>query len=244
MKQEMKQEMWHGDCLELMKNIPDNSIDLILCDPPYGTTAIDWDTCLDFAELWRIYDRILTERGTVILFGNGMFTANLICSKSDWYKYSLIWKKSKCGSPFLAKYRPMMKHEDIVVFVKEGKSHRAFNPIMEEGTPYHRENIKYKLNNHKYGIKQISVVNHGTRYPGSILEFPQQWRRQDQVHPTQKPIELMEYLITTYSNENDLVLDNCAGSGPVLVAAKHLNRQFIGIEKEKEYYDICVSKLM
>lgn len=239
----MKQEILHGDCLELMKNIPDKSVDLIVCDPPYGTTSVKCDKCLNFDEMWSTYQRILVDGGTVVLFGSGIFTAKLICSKEDWYKYSLVWKKSKCGSPLLAKYRPMMKHEDVIIFTQNGKKHKTFNPTMLEGKPYKRTNVDIKVNNHGYGLKQVTTDNKGTRYADSILDFPQKWRRQDQIHPTQKPVALCEYLIKTYSNEGDLILDNCAGSGSTLVAAKNLNRQFIGIEKEKEYYDICLERL-
>lgn len=137
----------------------------------------------------------------------------------------------------------MMKHEDVAIFVKDGKKHRVFNPTMVAGEPYKRTNVGIKVNNHGYGLKQVTTDNKGTRYADSILDFPQKWRRQDQIHPTQKPVELMEYLIKTYSNEEDLILDNCAGSGSTLVAAKNLNRQFIGIEKEEQHYKICLQRL-
>jgi site-specific DNA-methyltransferase (adenine-specific) len=237
------QEIWFGDCLDLMKNIENEIIDLVICDPPYGKTLISWDQIINFEELWLSYSRICKENSTIILFGSGVFTAKTICSKEEWFKYCLVWKKSKCGSPFLSKYRPMIKHEDILIFTKNGGKHKTFNPILTEGEPYKRTDVKYKKNNHKYGLKSITTDNKGTRYPTSILDFPQQWRRQDQVHPTQKPVELLEYLIKTYSNEDDLILDNCAGSGSTLVAAKNLKRQFIGIEKEKKYYDISLDRL-
>lgn len=239
----MIQKLILGDCLELMKDIPDKSVDLIICDPPYGTTSIKWDECLDFDEMWSEYQRILIDSGTAVLFGSGIFTAKLICSKEDWYKYSLVWRKSKCGSPLLAKYRPMMKHEDVAIFTKNGKKHKTFNPTMIEGKPYKRTNVDIKVNNHGYGLKQVTTDNKGTRYADSILDFPQKWRRQDQIHPTQKPVELMEYLIKTYTNEENLILDNCAGSGTTCLAAKRLNRQFIGIEKDEIYFKIAEKRI-
>jgi len=236
-------EIWLGDCVKLMNDIPDKSVDLVVCDPPYGKTSLEWDKCLNFSDIWHIYDRILVDNGTVVLFGSGIFTAKLICSNEKWFKYSLVWRKSKCGSSLLAKYRPMMKHEDVIVFTKRGKKHATFNPTLNEGEPYRRKLTKIKLNNHGYGVNQTEADNKGTRYADSILDFPQKWRRQDQIHPTQKPVELLEYLIKTYSNEEDLILDNCAGSGTSLLAAKNLNRRFIGIEKDENYYEICLERL-
>jgi site-specific DNA-methyltransferase (adenine-specific) len=194
-------------------------------------------------KLWDQYERVCKDSSTIVLFGSGVFTAKLILSKENWYKYSLVWKKSKCGSPLLAKYRPMMKHEDVVIFTKGGGKHKTFNPTLISGKPYHRSNVAIKTNYHNYGIKQVTTSNNGTRYMDSVLNFPQKWRRQDQTHPTQKPVELIEHLIKTYSNENDMFLDNCAGTGSSLVAAKRTNRQFIGIEKDEKYYQVCAESL-
>jgi site-specific DNA-methyltransferase (adenine-specific) len=233
-----------GDCLEVMKDIPDKCIDAIICDPPYGTTSIKWDECLDFSKMWDSYERILVENGTVVLFGSGIFSSKLICSKESWYKYTLIWRKSKCGSPLLAKYRPMIKHEDVCVFTKKGKKHKVFNPTLLEGKPYKRNNVGIKLNNHGYGLKQVTTNNEGTRYSDSILDFPQRWRRQDQIHPTQKPVELMEFLIRTYTNEGDMVLDNCAGSFTTAIACENLKRNWIGIELEEKYCRIGRQRIL
>jgi site-specific DNA-methyltransferase (adenine-specific) len=223
-----------------MKNIPDKSIDMILCDLPYGTTNCKWDAIIPFTPLWENYNRIIKTGGAMVLFGCQPFTTKLIDSNIKNFKYTLVWKKSKCGSPLLAKYRPMIKHEDIMIF---GKGKTKYNPQMKEGSPYKREWTPNKTNNMKFGILGVETNNTGTRFPDSILDFPQKWRRQDQVHPTQKPVDLLEYLIKTYSNENDLILDNCAGSGSTLVAAKNTNRNFIGIEKEEKYYNICLERL-
>lgn len=236
-------ELWNGDCLELMAQIQDNSIDAIVCDLPFGTTSVHWDSCIDFSKLWEQYARITKVGAPILLFGSGVFTAKLILSCEKFYKYNLVWRKSKCGSPLLAKYRPMMKHEDIAVFSNGGGKHKAFNPQMQVGEPYARNNVGIKLNNHGYGLKQVTTKNIGTRYPSSVLDFPQKWRRQDQIHPTQKPVELLEYLIKTYTNEGDLVLDNCAGSFTTAVAAINTNRNFIGIEKEEKYYNLALDRL-
>ena len=237
----MIQELWNGDCLKLMDNIETGTIDAVICDPPYGTTLNDWDKCLDFNILFNQYHRICKKNAPIILFGSGLFTVKLISSSYKDYKYSLVWKKSKCGSPLLAKYRPMIKHEDVIVFSNGGGRHTVFNPQTSVGLPYKRSCTRTKTNNHKFGITEVSTNNTGYRYNDSILDFPQNWRRQDQVHPTQKPIELLEYIITMYTNENNLVLDNCMGSGTTCIAAKKLNRQFIGIEQDINYYNLAKS---
>lgn len=216
---------------------------MVCCDLPYGTTNVETDIVIPFDNLWNAYARITKPGSTIILFGNGIFTARLILSNPTWYKYNLVWKKSKCGSPLLAKYRPMMKHEDIVVFTNGGSKHKTFHPIMETGKPYSRTNVNIKTNNHRYGLKQVTTSNKGTRYPSSILDFPMRWRRQDQLHPMQKPVELMEYIINTYSDENDMILDNCAGSGSTLIAARNTGRYCIGIEKEEKHFNIIQKRL-
>jgi len=235
-----KQELWLGDCLELMDNIPDKSVDMVLCDLPYGTTKCKWDVIIPFKNLWENYNRIIKPNGNIILFGTGLFAFKLAISNEKLYRYDIIWKKSKCGSPLTAKYMPLKKHELILVF---GNSAAKYNPQMTEGLPYKRKWTPNKINNMKYGIGGVITDNKGTRHPTTILDFPQKWRRQDQVHPTQKPIGLAEWLIKSYSNENDLILDNTMGSGTTCLAAKNLNRQFIGIEKEEKYYNIAKERL-
>lgn len=237
----------HGDCLEEMKKIEDQSIDLLIVDPPYGTTAIDWDKIIPFKSLWQEFDRIVKPKANIVVFGSQPFTSMLIVSKIDWFRYELVWNKNKCGSPGLAKKRPMKVHENIVVFSKNPGG--IYNPQMEEGEPYKRtsknpEGYVGKSNNHKYGLKpRKSFENEGTRYPKSIINISRDFSAQQQVHPTQKPVPLLEWLIKTYSNEGDLVLDNCMGSGTTGVAAINLNRNFIGIEKEKEYFDIAEKRI-
>ncbi len=238
-----KIELYNGDCLEVMRGIPDGSVDLIIADLPYGTTNVSWDSVIPYQPLWEAFNRICKEGATIILFGNGIFTAKTICSNEKWYKYNLVWKKSKCGSPLLAKFRPMMKHEDVIVFTKGGGKHKTYNPQKTEGTPYKRTGVVTKTNNHGYGVSVVSVDNKGERHPISVLDFPMKWRRQDQVHPTQKPVELMEWLIKSYSNEGDVVVDPTMGSSTTIVAALNTERNAIGIELDKEYFKIGCNRV-
>lgn len=236
-----------GNCLSLMDDIPDNSIDFICCDPPYGTTSIKWDEVLDFNHLWEQYGRIIKPKGIICLFGSQPFSAQLICSKLDWFRYELVWNKNKCGSPGLAKYRPMKTHENILIFYKETGG--TYNPQMEKGEPYSRtsknpEGYVGRKNDHGYGMKpRKSFSNEGVRYPKSVLNISRDFSAQQQVHPTQKPVPLMEWLIKTYSNEGEIVLDNCMGSGSTGVAAVQTNRKFIGIEMDQEYYEIAQQRI-
>lgn len=236
-----------GDCLELMKEIPDNSVDFICTDPPYGTTSIKWDSILDFNQMWEQYERIIKTKGIICLFGSQPFSSQLICSKIEWFRYELIWNKNKCGSPGLAKYRPMKTHENILIFSK--KSGGTYNPQMEKGEPYARTSKKAEgytsaRNTHGYGLKPVkSFSNEGTRYPKSILNISRDFSAQQQVHPTQKPVSLMEWLILTYSHENEIVLDSCMGSGSTGIAAVKLNRKFIGIESDSQYFEIAKKRI-
>lgn len=230
--EDMHNHIIHGDCLDIMPLIPNKSIDMICCDLPYGTTSCKWDIVIPLDKLWEQYERIIKDDGAIVLFGTQPFTSILINSNLKLFKYEVIWGKSKCGSPLTAKYRILSKHENILIF---GKGRIKYNPQMEKGEPYKRKWTPNKNNNHNFGIKGVSTDNKGTRYPTSILNFPQKWRRQDQVHPTQKPIELYEYLIRTFSNEGDIILDNSAGSGGVGVACNNVNRNYILIEKEYNY---------
>jgi site-specific DNA-methyltransferase (adenine-specific) len=230
-----------------MKNIDDNSVDLIIVDPPYGTTSMEWDKMLPFHLLWQEYDRIAKDKAKIIFFGSQPFTSQLICSKLDWFRYELIWNKNKCGSPGLAKIRPMKVHENILVFSK--KPGGTYHPQMEQGEPYKRESKNPegyvgRVNNHGYGLKpRTGFENTGTRYPKSIINISRNFSAQQQVHPTQKPVPLLEWLIVSFSNEGDLVLDNCMGSGTAGIAAIKNNRRFVGIELEKEYYDIACERI-
>jgi len=240
----MKQEIWLGDCLELMKNIPDKSVDMVLCDLPYGAISCAWDVIIPFDELWEQYNRICKSGAAIVLFGSQPFTTDLICSNRKNFKYPLVWNKNVPTGMSSAKYRPMKYHEDILVFYRE---HPTYNPIMKERIGVGKACYNY---DHYCGYSNhIKIDKVKKRYdpnfvqPSSVLDFKVVPNRNGKLHPTQKPVALLEYLIKTFTNEHDLVLDNCAGSGSTLVAAKNLNRQFIGIEKEKEYYDICVGRV-
>ena len=239
--------IYNQDCIEKMKDMPESSVDLILCDPPYGTTSIDWDNVIDFDEMWKCYERVLKPKGIVVLFGSQPFTSLLICSQIKWFRYELIWNKNKCGSPGLAKIRPMKTHENILVFSKNTGT--LYNPQMEQGEPYKRESKNPdgyvgKANNHKYGLKpRKSFENTGTRYPKSIINISRDFSAQQQLHPTQKPVPLLEWIIKTYTNEGDVVLDNCMGSGSTGVACINTNRQFVGIELDEKYFEISKKRI-
>jgi len=235
-------KLFNGDFFEEIKNIEDDSIDLVLNDPPYGTTAIKWDSVLDFNKMWDELDRVTTDNANIVLFGSQPFSSLLITSKLDWFKYELIWNKNKCGSPGLAKYRPQKVHENIMVFSKN--TGNTYNPIMEEGDPYHRFNENgygSGKNTHGYGFgsKNKGHTNKGTRYPKSILHASRNFSAQQTTHPTQKPTNVLSWLIMTYSNPNDTVLDFTMGTGSCGVSCKMTARNFVGIEREKEYFDIA-----
>ena len=244
----LKEEIQLGDCLEVMKDIPDTSVDMILCDLPYGTTACKWDTIIPFESLWEQYKRIIKDNGAIVLTASQPFTSALVMSNPDMFKYSWIWQKA-VGSNFATlKYQPMKEHEDILIF---GKGKIIYNPIMEERKGSGKERVKHKYNalESKTGEANGSLLNiertgkYGElRNPSSVQYFN---NREDSrgLHPTQKPVTLFEYLIKTYTNKGDLVLDNCAGSGTTGVACKNLNRNYILIEISPEYCKIAEQRL-
>ena len=238
--------IYNEDCLVGMRDIPDKSIDCIICDLPYGSTSIPWDVVIPFDKLWEQYERIIKDNGAIILFDTEPFSSKIKMSNLKWYKHDLICKNSKSGSAFCAKYRPIAKHENISVFSRNGEK-TVYNPQMKPGEPYRRTHkiSEVDINNHKIGFnrKEVVSVNEGFRYPDSVLEFQQKWRRQDQVHPTQKPVELIEWLIKSYSNEGDTILDNCSGSGTTAIAAMRTGRNFIGFETDEGYYKICLERI-
>jgi site-specific DNA-methyltransferase (adenine-specific) len=230
-----------------MSGVPAGSVDLVLCDPPYGTTPMTWDKILPFDQVWAHYKRLLKPGGCVLLFGSQPFSSALVMSNPEWFKYELIWNKNKCGSPGLAKVRPMKVHENVLVFAS-GRT--VYNPQMEAGEPYARkssdpEGYVGRCNNHGYGLKpRTEFTNEGTRYPKSILNISRDFSAQQQVHPTQKPVPLLEWLIRTYSNEGDTVLDNCMGSGSTGVAARNTGRRFIGMERDPGYMEIAKERML
>ena len=232
-----------GCCLELMAALPASSVDLVVADLPYGTTDVDGDLMIDPASLWAQYRRILRPSGCVVLFASQPFTSIMTMSNLDWFKYSLVWNKNKCGSPGLAKYRPMKTHEDILIFAP---GVTTYNPHMEKGDPYARAGAKkVRCNEHKYGFGlNHAVVNEGTRYPKSILNFSRDFSAQQQVHPHQKPVPLMKWLIETYSNPGDVCLDNAMGSGSTMVAClETANRSGIGFEKSPDRFEVANARL-
>ena len=236
--------LYNGNCLEVMDYlISQNTIvDAIICDPPYGTTNCKWDSIIPFDEMWKRINKLIKDNGVIALFGSEPFSSALRMSNIKNYKYELIWKKSKCGSPFTAKYKPLTKHENISIFEKKGRRVNYY-PQMKEGIPYKRKWTPNKVNNMQFGIKGVETDNKGTRHPDCILDFPQKWRRQDQVHPTQKPVPLLEELIKMYTKEEETVLDFTMGSGTTGVACRNLNRQFIGIELDEGYFEIAKRRI-
>ena len=231
-------DLRHGDCLELMKDIPDRSVDMILCDLPYGTTACKWDSIIPFEELWKGYCRIIKDDGAIILFGSEPFTSILICSQISLFRYDLIWDKQK-GCDFLnANRKPLRSHENILVFYKKSPT---YNKQYWYSTPYKKINGNKKQSSVYHDSHDVDTEStDGKRNPLSILSFPRDGNR---VHPTQKPVALLEYLIKTYTNEGETVLDNCMGSGSTGVACVNTNRRFIGIELDDKYFEIAKQRI-
>ena len=234
-----------GNCLEIMPDIPDKSIDMILCDLPYGVLnrnnpLAKWDSVVPFESLWRQYKRIIKDNGVIVLFAQGMFTANLLMSNQTMWRYNLVWKKSNRISGFLNSNRmPLRNHEDIAVFYNKLPT---YNPQMTKGEKSHTRGHGINLKNSCYGKHNfIQGTEYTTdKFPISILNFD---RDHPPIHPTQKPVALFEYLIKTYTNKGDLVLDNCAGSGTTAIACKNLKRNFILIEKEMKYVEIARKRI-
>lgn len=227
----------NDDCLNAMKYIPDGSVSMILTDTPFGTTSCKWDSIIPFEPMWDELKRITKPNSAIVLFGSQPFTSLLISSNLKMFRYELIWNKNKCGSPGLAKHRPMKVHENILVF---SKNKELYNPQMEKGEPYKRNAPKnIRCNNHEYGFKnKTGIENKGTRYPKSILNISRDFSAQQQIHPTQKPVALLEYLIKTYSNEGEIVLDFTAGSMSTAIACINTNRKGIMIEKDEHYFKV------
>ena len=231
-------ELFHGDCLEVMKDIPDKSIDMILCDLPYGTTANNWDKIIDFNILWKHYKRIIKENGAIVLFSQAPFDKKLALSNLQDFRYEWVWVKEQGTGFFNSKKMPLKNHENILVFYKKLP---VYNPQMRLGfKAYKTKKGSHGSNYIQRDEGEIITESNGERYPLSTLNFK---RDKEKLHPTQKPIELLAYLIKTYTNEGELVLDNCMGSGSTGVAAKNLNRRFIGVELEKKYFDIAEKRI-
>jgi len=257
-------QIFCGDCLEIMpqfglsksgvavkerpergfrepiKTEPNKSVDMILCDLPYGTTACKWDTIIPFELLWEQYKQIIKNNGAIVLTGQEPFSSLLRLSNLKLYRYDWYWQKTKYSNFLCLRKQPAKDCENICVFYKEQPT---YNPQMRIGKSYKDSGRKKTLNNQqKIGVEKYTPIeNKGTRFPNSIIQFAN--GNNKNIHPTQKPIALFKYLIKTYTNEGDLVLDNCLGSGTTLVACKELNRRGIGIEISKEYCDIAIKRL-
>lgn len=217
-----------GDSLDIMSKIPDDSIDMLLVDLPYGTTQNKWDSVIPLEELWKEYNRIVKDNGAMIFTASGLFTAQLMLSNPKNYKYKIVWEKSKSTNFLNAKIQPLRKHEDIVVFYRKQP---AYNPQMTKGEAYSKGIRKNQLTGSYGDFNPVLVESDGDRYPVDVIYFKTAESEGKVVHPTQKPVELARYLIRTYSNIGDVVLDNTCGSGSFLVAALLEGRNFIGIEK-------------
>ena len=237
--------LMQGDCIEKMKEIPDGSVDMILADPPYGTTACKWDSIIPLEPMWEQLKRIIKPNGAIVMTASQPFTTTLISSNIKMFKYCLIWEKSRATGFFHVKYRPQKLHEDIVVFSLGGCAVGSKNPM--KYNPQGLLDLKKPKKRSKKGLSATisNVVNPSgfqekTNYPKSVLEFGSVGKT---VHPTQKPVALMEYLIKTYTNENETVLDFTMGSGTTGVACKNLSRKFIGIELDEEYFKIAQDRI-
>lgn len=248
----------HGNCLERMKEIPDDSVDLVLCDLPYGTTKCKWDTVIDIKELWGEYRRIIKKpSGVILLFGQQPFTSLLVSSNYDWFKYNIIWKKNKTTQFLLANYRPMKCTEDICVFSMGGaaaaskkKGNMTYNPQGLKPVDIKKKNSKERIGkmlnqSHHLGpnnklISNSEYTQKFTNYPTELIEFDIEY---DTIHETQKPVKLIEHLIRTYSNEGEFVLDNTMGSGTTGIGCVNTKRKFLGIELNDLYFKLATHRI-
>lgn len=234
--------MWQGDCLEVMKDIPDNYVDMILCDLPYGTTQNKWDTVIPFEPLWEQYWRVAKPNAAIVLTAAQPFTSVLVCSQIKRFKYEWVWDKCNPTGFGNAKRQPLRYHENIIVFYEK---QCVYNPIKWQGKPNHKQgenNTNLYSENYNGGFKRGEDDLSGLKYPRSIIEFSKH-SSQVGLHPTQKPVALFEYLIKTYTNEKQIVLDNCIGSGTTAIAAMNTNRKFLGIEMDEKYYNIACDRI-
>ena len=239
--------IYNEDCLEGMKRIPDGSVDMILCDLPYGTTASEWDNIIPSVQLWEQYERVITDTGAIVLTASGQFTHKLIQSNSNLYKYKWIWVKSKRGNFVNAKNRPMTAFEEVLVFSKGNTangSKRRMNYYPQGIVPTRKIN---KDNGSRFGSMagkrpghKKETIQEFTNFPHDVLKFDSEGKPE---HPTQKPVPLFEYLIKTYTNKNETVLDNCMGSGTTAIACINTNRNYIGFELDENYYKKSLERI-
>lgn len=234
--------VYNLDCMEGMKTIEDKSIDMILCDLPYGSTKCKWDITLPFTELWKEYKRIIKDNGAIVLFSKQPFTSDLVNSNRDMFRYELIWEKTRAGNSMQVTKQPSAIHENIEVFYKKQPTYNDLKFKVDEKYIDKRKSIRdsFYKSEHYSGVMKRKADD-GMRHPQSILPFNSVWRKG--MHPTEKPVELFEWLIKSYTNEGDLVLDNCIGSGTTAVACINTNRNYIGFEKEEIYYAMCMERI-
>jgi len=245
-----RNKLYKGDCLEIMREIPDHSVDLVLADPPYNTLNksnpdAQWDKEVDLKALWKQYKRIVKPNGAILLFGQGLFAAKLIMSNPSWYKYDIVWNKVRKSNFLNCKRMPMRQHEQVLVFYKKLPT---YNPQMVYAGPHQRNHSRGKQEgaqtNTCYGkFGKAEVVMSDYKYPGTIITFAKGHNSEDWLHSTAKPVPLLRWLIKTYSNEGELVLDTFAGSGSTIIAAIDEKRDWIGIELSDKYYEICEKRV-
>ena len=234
-------KIYNMDCLEGMKAIPDKSIDLILCDLPYGTTACSWDNIIPFEPLWEQYERIIKDNGAVVLTASQPFSSALVMSNPKLFRYEWVWDKKNPTNFAMAKKQPLKYHETILVFAKK---QTEYYPIKWRGKPNHKQGLlKNDQQSEVYGkIKRTKDNLSGMKYPRSIIEISKH-SSQGGLHPTQKPVALFEYLVKTYTNEGDVVLDNCMGSGTTAIACLNTNRKYIGFEIDEDYFETANKRI-
>ena len=240
----MRNQAFNADCFDVFPLIPDGSIDMILCDLPYGTTACKWDTILPFDKLWQAYERIIKPNGAIVLTASQPFTSALVMSNKKLFKYTWVWEKSNTSNPLNAPYQPLKVHEDIVVFSQSASTYSIKGSM--KYSPQKIKGVYYKGGTRKGGKMEFHTDPSGYIYNGSDDRYPRSVLKINEekgLHPTQKPVALMEYLIKTYTNEGDLVLDNCAGSFTTAIAAINTNRNYICIEKELDYYNKGIKRI-
>ena len=243
--------IYNEDCLEGMKRIPDGNVDCIICDLPYGqlnksNKHAAWDVVIPFEPLWGQYKRIIKDNGAIVLFAQGMFTAQLMMSNPKMWRYNLIWDKCRVTGFLNVNRMPMRRHEDICVFYKKIPT---YNPQMRKCKPHERNHGRGKMEdgsivNNCYG-KFVAIPTYisDEKFPTSIINIPKECMNNGYFHPTQKPVALLEYLIKTYTNDGDTVLDSCMGSGSTAIACMNTNRNYIGFELNKEYYDLSIKRI-
>ncbi len=230
---DIKNTLFEGDCLDVLKRFPQHSVDMILCDLPYGTTQNAWDSVIDLPALWREYCRVIKPNGAIVLTSQGIFTAKLMLSNEAWFKYKLVWEKSKPTNFLNAKKQPLRKHEDVCVFYAKPPT---YNPQMGVGLAYDKGIRKNQLSGSYGDFQPAHVKSEGERYPTDVVYFKTAESEGKVWHPTQKPVELARYFIRTFTRPGDLVLDNAFGSGSFLVAAALEKRNFCGIEKNQDVH--------